>query len=140
MPSDQPPRSLKGNLLNARVRLGESIIAIVAANVVAHGEEVDCGAPQTEPCRLRTADQRPRPLQGACAGARCGEEGQAAAQARSIRMKELIDEIDGRPIDVNAPLLPPKLALMEELRPRFAGGPDAGGAARGLGTRPRDLV
>jgi len=34
------PRSLKGNLLNARDRLGKTIIEIVAADVVAHGEEV----------------------------------------------------------------------------------------------------
>ena len=34
------PRSLKGNLLNARDRLGESIISIVERDVAEHGPEV----------------------------------------------------------------------------------------------------
>ena len=37
---DETPRSLKGNLLNARDRLGETIIEIVAADVAAHGPEI----------------------------------------------------------------------------------------------------
>jgi hypothetical protein len=40
MSENETPRSLKRNLLNARDRLGSTIIEIVAADVAEHGPEV----------------------------------------------------------------------------------------------------
>src|SRR5215213_7809490 len=101
------PRSLKGNLLNARDRLGETIIEIVARDVAEHGEEVIAALRRQNPAayarlisdlvhfkKLTTERAPPK------------KPNKPRRKPRPIRMKELLQEMADEPIDVNNPILP----------------------------------
>jgi hypothetical protein len=123
MPLEESPRSLKGNILNARDRLGETIIEIVARDVAEHGEGVIAALRQQNPvayARLisdlvhfkKLATERAPP-----------KRDKPRRKPRPIRMKELLKEMADQPIDVSDRLLTPKhrdrwLAAMEALLPR----------------------
>ena len=103
------PRSLKGNLLNARDRLGKTIIEIVAGDVAAHGEEVIAALRQQNPAAYaRLVSDLVHFKKLATERAPKKNPGKPQRKARPLRMKELLKELEDRPIDVNNPILPSK--------------------------------
>jgi hypothetical protein len=118
------PRCLKGNLLNARDRLGETIIEIVAADVAAHGSEVIAALRKQNPvayARLISDLVHFKKLSTERAPKKNPNKPQR--KPREIRMKDLLKAMDEAPIDVNCAILPPHhrerwIKSMEALRPR----------------------
>jgi hypothetical protein len=112
------PRSLKGNLLSARDRLGESIISIVAQDVAEHGPEVVAALRKQNPAayaRLVSDLVAFRKLKT--------ERAPPKRKPRPLRMKALLEALSARPVDPDNPQLPPKhlecwLAATEKLKPR----------------------
>jgi hypothetical protein len=117
-------RSLNMNLLQARDRLGETIIEIVAADVAVHGRAV------IEKLREVNVVAYARLVSDLVQFQRLATErapkknpSKPQRKPREIRMRDLVKAMDERPIDVNDPLLPPKhrerwLEAMEALKPK----------------------
>ena len=109
------------NLLNARDRLGASIIEIVAADVAAHGPEV------IEKLRQTNVPAYARLVSDLVHFRKLATERntQTRRKPRALRMKDVLKAMDDKPIDVNNPLLPPKhqerwrkgIAALEPRRP-----------------------
>jgi hypothetical protein len=124
MSDETTPRTLKGNLLNARDRLGETIIEIVAADVAVHGEEVIAALRKQNPAAYaRLISDLVHFKQLATERAPKKEPNKPQRKPRQVRMKELLRAMDDQPVDVNDPRLPPKhrerwLQAEEALRPR----------------------
>jgi hypothetical protein len=98
------PRSLKGNLLNARDRLGQTVLEIVARDVAAHGEEVLVALRQQNPVAyarfvsdIVRLKERPKK-----------DPTRQRREPRPLRMKKLLEAMDDQPIDPQNPRLPPK--------------------------------
>jgi hypothetical protein len=92
------PRSLKRNLLNARDRLGESIIAIVAADVAEHGPEVVAALREKNPAayaRLVSDLVHFKKLKA--------ERAPPKRKPRPLRMKSLLDEMAKKPAGLWVP-------------------------------------
>jgi hypothetical protein len=92
------PRSLKRNLLNARDRLGSSIIEIVERDVAEHGEEVVAALREKNPAayaRLVSDLVHFKKLKA--------ERAPPKRKPRPMRMA-----MDEQPIDVSNPRLPYK--------------------------------
>jgi hypothetical protein len=117
-------RSLNMNLLRARDRLGESIIEIVAADVAVHGRAV------IEKLREVNVVAYARLVSDLVQFQRLATErapkkrpDKPQRKPRQIRMKDLLKEMEDRPIDVDNPVLPAKhrerwLKALEALLPR----------------------
>jgi len=118
------PRCLKGNLLNARDRLGETIIEIVTADVAAHGPEVIAALRKQNPAayaRLISDLVHFKKLSAERAPKKSPDKPQR--KPREILMKDLLKAMAEAPVDANCPILPPQhrerwLKAMEALRPR----------------------
>jgi hypothetical protein len=102
--SSSSPRSLKGNLLNARDRLGQTVLEIVARDVAAHGEEVLVTLRQQNPVAyarfvsdIVRLKERPKK-----------DPTRQRREPRPLRMKKLLEAMDDQPIDPQNPRLPPK--------------------------------
>ena len=92
------------NLLNARDRLGASIIDLVAADVAEHGPEV------IAQLRLKNVAAYARLISDLVHFRKLATERntQTRRKPRALRMKDVLKAMDDKPIDVNNPLLPPK--------------------------------
>jgi hypothetical protein len=107
------------NLLNARDRLGASIIDIVAADVAKHGPEV------IEQLRLWNVAPYARLVSDLVHFRKLATEQktQTRRKPRALRMRDVLKAMDDQPIDINNPLLSPKhrerwLKGIEALSPR----------------------
>src|SRR5215213_6990318 len=118
------PRSLKGNLLNARDRLGETIIEIVARDVAEHGEEVIAALRRQNPAAYaRLISDLVHFKKLATERAPKKEPAKPPRKPRPLRMKELLKEMADQPHRREQPVLPPKhrnrwLNAIEALHPR----------------------
>jgi hypothetical protein len=111
MSDDETPRSLRGNLLNARDRLGETIIEIVAADVAVHGPEVIAALREKNPAayaRLISDLVHFKKLATVRAARKTPCKPQR--KPRQLRMKELLKAMEDQPVDVNNPVLPQSTA------------------------------
>ena len=123
---DETPRSLKSNILNARDRLGATIIEIVARDVEVHGEEVIAALRQQNPTAYaRLISDLVHFKKVATEKAPKKNPDKPQRKPRPIRMRELLEAMADRPIEVENPILPPKhrerwRAADEALRPRTA--------------------
>jgi hypothetical protein len=119
MSKAQTPRSLKGNLLNARDRLGQTVLEIVARDVAAHGEEVIVALRQQNPVAYaRFVSDIVRLKERAKK-----DPTRERREPRPLRIKKLLEAMDDQPIDPQNPRLPPKhyerfLKAMEKLKPK----------------------
>lgn len=108
------------NLLNARDRLGSTVIELVAADVAEHGPEV------IAQLRLKNVAAYARLVSDLVHFRKLASKRntQTRRRPRSLRMRDLLGAMDDRPIDVDNILLPEKyrqrwLRGMEALRPRI---------------------
>ena len=112
------PRSLKRNMLNARDRLGESIIAIVERDVAEHGPEVVAALREKNPAayaRLVSDLVHFRKLKA--------ERAPPKRKPRPLRMKGLLDEMARRPTKIavppgTSPMTASLAEAMRDLEPR----------------------
>ena len=112
------PRSLKRNLLNARDRLGESIISIVGRDVAEHGPEVITALRERNPAayaRLISDLVHFKKLKA--------ERAPPRRKPRPMRAKNLAKAMRDGPIDPTSPMLPEKeldqfLDLTRKMRPK----------------------
>lgn len=107
------------NLLNARDRLGASIIEIVAADVAEHGPEV------IEQLRLKNVAAYARLVSDLVHFKKLATERntQTRRKPRALRMREIVKAMDDRPLDVGNPIVPSRhrerwLLGLEMLKPR----------------------
>jgi hypothetical protein len=102
--SSKTPHSLEGNLLDARSRMGRSIIEIVEADFLKHGPEVIAELRQKNPAAYARLISDLVHFKGVLNSERIAPK----RKSREVRMKELLKAMDDQPIDVNNPLLPKK--------------------------------
>lgn len=100
--SSKTLRSLDGNLLDARSRMGRSIIEIVEADFLKHGPEVIAELRQKNPAAYAQLISDLVHFKGVLNSKRIAPK----RKSREVRMKELLKAMDDQPIDVNNPLLP----------------------------------
>jgi hypothetical protein len=100
--------------------MGRSIIEIVEADFQEHGPEVISELRNKNPAAYARLISDLVHFKGLLNSERIAPK----RKPRPLRMKELLKEMEDRPIDVNSPILPPKhrdrwLAALEALRPRM---------------------
>lgn len=99
--TSRTPRSLQGNLLKARSRMGRSIIEIVEADFLQHGPDVIAALRERNPAAYARLVSDLVHFKGVLHSERIAPK----RKSRPLRMKELLTAMDEKPVDLSSPRL-----------------------------------